>query len=269
MNDSEKLVKLKELLLEEDRDFANKILQKLDRIEDTIFVDHNFSEKVNPIIDKKINVFVETIPEKLGPTITLALSEQIKNSQDTVVEILFPIIGKMIKKYIQQEMKMLSDDINKQLSDKFSFKKWKIKLKSMFTGKSETEIVFSEMNKPEVQQVFVIEKGSGIVIANFSKKETIDQDMVAGMLTAIKSFVEDAFSAGNQDLENIAYELYTIQIQNFSSYYIAAVVSGTMDNYFKSKLQDDLMDFAEKNIKNNTENKTLITQKLEAFFTNE
>jgi hypothetical protein len=36
MTDSEKLIKLKELLLSEDRDFAQNILQKLDSLEDTV-----------------------------------------------------------------------------------------------------------------------------------------------------------------------------------------------------------------------------------------
>lgn len=278
MTDSEKLIKLKELLLTEDRDFAQQILQKLDHLEETVYIDKNLSEKVNPIIDRKIDIFIEQIPEKLGPTITKALSEEIKNSQDQVVEALFPIIGKMIKKYIQQEIKTLSDNINNQVQDTFSVKKWQRKFKSIFTGRSENEIILSELGKPEIQQIFIIEKGSGIIIASHTKtdstngentNETIDEDMVAGMLTAIKSFVEDAFHGGNQSLENIEYELYTIQIQNFPSYYIAAVVSGAIDNNFKSKIQDDLMDFASKFIKNNLSHKEYISKKLAEYFINE
>ena len=45
------------------------------------------------------------------------------------------------------------------------------------------------------------------------KTEAMDEDMVAGMLTAIKSFVEDAFKGGNMELERIDYELFTIHLQ--------------------------------------------------------
>jgi uncharacterized protein YicC (UPF0701 family) len=120
MTESEKLAKLKELLLNEDRDIAQKILQKLDDLENTVNTHEKLSEKVNPIIDEKLQVFTEEIPHKLGPTITKALSEEIKNSQDKVVEALFPIIGKMIKKYIQQEIALLSDRINSQVQSTFS-----------------------------------------------------------------------------------------------------------------------------------------------------
>lgn len=59
MTDSEKLIKLKELLLNEDRVFAQNILEKLDSLEDTVNIHEKLSQKVNPIIDKKIEAFVE------------------------------------------------------------------------------------------------------------------------------------------------------------------------------------------------------------------
>ena len=220
MTDSEKLIKLKELLLNEDRDFAQNILQKLDSLEDTINTPDKLSEKVDGIINKKLDAYTEEIPEKLGPTITKALSSEIKNSQDKVVEILFPIIGKMIKKYIQQEMKVLSDNINYQIQKTLSYKAIKRKVLSKFTGVSEQDMIIAELNEPKVEQVFVIEKGSGIIISSSSKQESIDEDMIAGMLTAIKSFVEDAFKKDQQSLELIQYELFEIHIQNFTSYYL-------------------------------------------------
>lgn len=269
MTDTEKLLKLKELLLTEDRNFANQILQKLDLLEETIYINENLSQKVNPIIDRKIETFIEEIPKKLGPTITATLKSEIKNSQDSIVDALFPIIGKMIKKFIQQEIKALSDTINNQVQNTFSIQSFKRKIKSMLFGISETDLAMTQWNEPKIQQIFIIEKGSGLIIASYSKTATVDEDMIAGMLTAIKSFVEDAFQAGNQSLENIEYELYTIQIQNFSSYYMAAVVSGAIDNQFKSKFQDDMLEFAAQNLNHNLDNHKLISEKLEAFFKDE
>jgi hypothetical protein len=260
MTDSEKLIKLKELLLSEDRDFAQNILQKLDSLEDTVNTHEKLSEKVNPIIDKKIDTFVEEIPTKLGPVIADALTK----SQDKVVEALFPIIGKMIKKYIQQEIKVLSDSINSQVQTTFSIKTWQRKVKAIFTGVSEKEIILSEMNQTSVEQIFVIEKGSGLIISSASKQESIDEDMIAGMLTAIKSFVEDAFKKDQQSLESIQYELFEIHIQNFTSYYFAVVISGGFDASFKNKLENKLFDIAS-HIKTDAIDKEHITIKLTEF----
>lgn len=268
MTDSEKLVKLKELLLSEDRDFALQILQKLESIESTLNEEQLLAQKVNPIISKKLDTFTEEIPSKLGPTITEALKTQIRDSQEKVVEALFPIIGKMVKKYIQQEMRNLSDSINSQVQNTFSVKKWKRKIKSLFTGVSEENIILSEMVKPKVNQIFIIEKDSGLLIANVSKdEENIDKDMIAGMLTAIKGFVEDAFTKEEQSLELIQYELYNIYIQNLSSYYVAVVISGSFNLGFKEELEDKIFDFASKHEKEKLiENSKVINKLIESLF---
>jgi hypothetical protein len=269
MTDKNKLSLLKELLLEEDRDFANNILQKLELLESTVYFEDHLSEKVNPIIDKKIKIFEQSIPKNLGPAITEALADQIKNSKDQVVEALFPIIGKMIKKYIQQEMTILSESINNQVQNTFSAKRFKRKIKSIFTGISENDIILSEQRKPKLEQVFVIEKGSGLLLASTSGSNNVDEDMIAGMLTAIQSFVEDAFAKKDQTLELIQYDMYNLHIQNFSSYYIAVVVSGVFDSIFKGALESKLFDFAEKHINNNLSDISKITQQLQQLTNDE
>jgi len=179
-------------------------------------------------------------------------------------------LGRMIKKYIQNEMLMLSERINSQVNSVFSFKSLKRKFKSKASGVSEADLILQEQLQPKIEQLMVIEKGSGLIISKYSKTENIDEDMVAGMLTAIKSFVEDAFKTNNQDLQYIEYDLFHIHIQNFSSYYIAVVISGTFNVIFKNRLEDKLLDFAQNIInKEDLKDQELFTKKLKAYFANE
>ncbi len=98
----------------------------------------------------------------------------------------------------------------------------------------------------------------------------MDEDMVAGMLTEIKSFVEDAFKKDNQDLQYIEYDLFQIHIQNFSAYYNAVVISGTFNVILKNKLEDKLLDFAQNIInKEDLTDQESFTKKLKAYFANE
>ncbi|MBT8393663.1 MAG: cell envelope biogenesis protein OmpA [Bacteroidia bacterium] len=267
MEQKDKLKLLKEILLTEDRVFAQTITKKIESLNSVIYKKKNLSEKVDPIIDDKLQDFVEEIPNTLGPTITKTLKEEIKNSQDAVVEALYPILGKMVKKYIQNEMKMLAERINSQVQSSFSAKTWKRKFKSFFTGVKEEEIILSDLAKPEIEQIFIIEKNSGILSGSYSKKETIDKDLISGMLTAIKSFVEDAFSAGNQDLESIEYELYNIHIQNFHNYYIAVVISGAYNQAYKNNMENKLLDFSEHVAKDHVKEQDL-SKELETYFKN-
>ncbi|ULC59847.1 cell envelope biogenesis protein OmpA [Flaviramulus sp. BrNp1-15] len=269
MNQEDKLNILKDILLTDEREYTLSIQKKIKILEDTINKQKQLSTKVNPIINEKLDEFVKEIPSTLGPTITEALKTEIKNSQDAVVEALFPIIGKMIKKYVQQEMRILSEKINEQ-TNKFTFESLKRRFFSKKTGVSQGDLLIQDQIKPKVEQLMVIEKGSGLVVSEYSKTQGIDQDMVAGMLTAIKSFAEDAFSKENQDLQYIEYETYHIHLQNFSSYYIAVVISGAYNVIFKSKLEDKLLDFAKNYInKEDLQDQDSFSKKLKSYFKNE
>ena len=90
------------------------------------------------------------------------------------------------------------------------------------------------------------------------------------MITAIKSFVEDAFIKEDQNLQYIEYDLYHIHLQNFSSYYIAVVVSGAYNIIYKDKLENSILNFSTKHkIADVLNNKTALTLKLKDFFKNE
>ena len=272
MEDKDKIEILKKLLLTEEKEYAESIARKVEELSKIVHQQKELSEKVDPIIEDKLEEFIEEIPSTLGPTITEALKEEIKNSQDAVVEALFPIIGKMIKRYIAHEMKLLSDNINKKTKQAFSFKNWFKRTKAKAQGISDGDLAISDYAKPRLIQMFVVEKDSGLLIADYSPLSdgTIDKDMVAGMLTAIKGFVEDAFQGGNQNLETIEYELYTIHIQNFYSYYIAAVISGAYNIMFKEVLEDQIIEFAKNHIsRRDLENNELFTNKLKKHFEDE
>lgn len=264
MTTDERLKILKELLLTDEKKPENDVLKKIEALENR---QEHLSERLEPLLEKRLDTFVEEIPQTLGPAITETLKEEIKKSQDAVAEALYPIMGKMIKKYVQAEIKKLNDSINTKISKTFSIKNW-------FKGKNNKNTTGIDYMKDEysahIEQIMVIEKGSGLLKAHYEKRATIDKDMLAGMLTAIKSFAEDSYQRGEMELERINYELFTIHLQNFSKYYIAVVISGIYDDEYASKLEDVLLDFAQFVINKDDINKEpVFTKKLKEYFTDE
>lgn len=241
VKEDDKLQLLRDILLVDDRTVANAINQRIETITETIETQEKLSEKVDPIIEEKLKAFVKDIPTRLGPVITNTLKQEIANSKDAVVEAMYPIMGQMIKKYIASELKRISEEVNTKVNDAVSFDTFKRKFRAWFSGSSESEVLLSELDKPVINEIFAIQKGSGILFGSYSPNSLVDKDMVSGMLTAIKSFVEDAFQGGSQNLESIDYELYSIHVQNFHSYYIAVVISGTYTNAFENKLENSLL----------------------------
>ena len=239
MTQKDRLEILKDILFADDREVAEKIESRLLLLEKTINEQENLSSKVDPIIIDQLDKFAEEIPIKLGPIITETLREEIGKNKDNVVDALYPIIGKMIKKYVAQEIRILSEKVNKQLSSK----QFKLRFRSWFGGVKNSELALSELASTEIKQVFLIEKSSGILKASYTKTKTIDEEMISGMLTAIKGFVEDAFGHKNQELELIEYEHYTIHLQSFVTSYVAVVISGNYSIESKNKVQDLIFDF--------------------------
>lgn len=240
MDEKDRLEILKDILFADEHEFEQRVSARIEILEQTINERKNLSEKVDPIIEHQINEFKESIPTTLGPVITATLKEEIKNSKEAVVDALYPILGMMVKKYVAQEMKLLTEKIDDQLG----FLKWfKRKFRSFASGKNEEGLMIDDLAVTKIEQVLLIEKDSGILKASYAKSKTMDEEMISGMLTAIKSFVEDAFNQGGQSLEHIEYELYHIHLQNFATHYTAVVLSGNYNTSSKDALQDIIFDF--------------------------
>lgn len=227
---------LKKILLEDDR-------EKLEALNEEVIQKEEFSNKVALLIDEKIEALRINFPKDFGGTITETIKAQIKDSQEEVVEALYPIMGKLVKKFIVVEIEKLSRNINKTLKDKFSFKQI---FKRFLKGKkNNANAVLNEVFEAKIEEIFIIEKDSGLLSGSYSRGNIADKDMVSGMLTAIKSFAEDAFSKEEQDLEDIKFETFQLSIQNFKSIYIAIAISGILTIEFKENLSEKTNNLAE------------------------
>lgn len=240
MSEKDRIEILKDILFTDDREDIDRIAERIEMLEQAYNDRKKFTSKVDPIIENQLNEFTKSIPHTLGPTITATLKKEIQSHKDEVVDALYPVLGKMVKKYVAQEIKVLSEKIDNQLS---FIRTWKRKFRSWFGGKKEKELLLNDLSSEKIEQVLLIERDSGLLKASFSKAKTIDEEMVSGMLTAIKTFVEDAFNQKNQELELIEYELYNIHIQSFVSYYVAVVISGNYGLKTKNKVQDIIFNF--------------------------
>lgn len=237
-----KLDDLKKILFEEEQQKYKLLQEKITAFQENINFKFDNYQLPDSEVDELVNHITEIMPEKLGPAITKTLKVQIEESRDEVVQVLYPIMGQMIKKYIQKEIQILSEKIDLQIQKTFSFNSLIDVIKGLFNKKSGKEII-TEAYGSHIEEIFIIEKDSGLLLASYSKNKLIDQDMISGMLTAIKSFVEDAFNQGEQELETIEYDLYKIYLKSFNKFYIATVISGVFSASFKDQLDDLILEF--------------------------
>ena len=244
MNGDARLQKLKEILLRDEWEARDSIQSEISVLNDKLVAPEEVKKRVHPFIEAEIEYLRKNFPDLYGDIITATIKKQIEDSQDEMVEALYPIIGKLIRKFIVKEIEKLSERIDAQVNSAFSWEGWKNRAKAWFTGVKEEEMIIRDLIPTVIEEAFVIQKDSGLLLGSYTRNDIVDQDMIAGMLSAIKAFVEDAFHSGSEDLETIEYETNRILLQNFPSYYIATVVSGNITIKFREELREKLDDFA-------------------------
>jgi len=258
-SEQRKLQELRNILLRDER-------EELQRIGDLLEDPDAFSDRIAPLIDEKLNQLQQRFPKHYEKTVRRLVDQRLEQSQDELLNVIYPVLGKMIRKYIQHEFELLRERIDETIDQSFIGR-----LKARFFGIKESDLILSQLADTTIEEVYVIQRGSGLLMGSASRQKMLNKDVIAGMLTAIKSFVEDAFQRGQEDLEMIQYETYQIFIQNFHSYYIAVAINGSLSASQRDKLAEDLLTFAEKELKKlvrTVDNKTnlRIRQKLEQYF---
>lgn len=250
---------LKSLILDEERKDKEILKQDLDQIRD-ILDDQKFRDLVSPIIRDHLEDLKMKFPDLYGDVVREAISSQIKNQEDEMVNSLYPILGKMVKKFAYSEINKWVEAFDRTFQDiKKDFKNgslWaRIKnfvrvkiLKRKGNNEDLTKKIdlLKQQFYNQIEEIFIIEKDTGFILASYSDDGPfkLDQQMMVGLLTAIKSFGEDIMSQKDEGLNTIQFDSYSIIVISFYSYFAATVVNGPITESFKSDLHDKLLDYA-------------------------
>ena len=177
------------------------------------------------------------IPQTLGPEMGKAIKAQIESEKDAMVDALYPVIGNTIAKYMVEVVQ----DINSKVERTLSLEGIKRKFLAKIQGVSEAELIFKESVGYRVRAIFLIDKDSGLVIQEIQLpgEQPLDSNMLAGMLTAIRSFANDCISSGSE-LDSIDYGDWQIPLEVAGYCYLAVVVAGEPPKEFINKIRQVL-----------------------------
>ena len=245
LDDKEAFERLSQILLSSDRIEVEELRKELISLKHQLQDEDKFASIVKPVFDDRVEELKKDFPDMFGPLITKAITIQIKESKDEVVNALYPIMGKLIKKYLKSELEQLKESINQSVEKIFSTKNlWRL-LRAKFTGVDYADMMLSDVLRASLSNIMVIQKDSGKLLAEYPKGNPDDNlDLVAGMLSVIKSFIEDAFNK-EQEVEMIEYQDNKLLIHNASNYFIVLVLDGELDKNEKHYLLARVDQFSE------------------------
>ena len=189
-----------------------------------------FSPIVNRLIDENFESSQDKIALQMAPLIGSAIREQIKSHKDDVVDALYPVLGNMISRYVTKTLEETLNTINQQIQNGLSFKTMSRKIRAKVQGISETELLLNESSTSKIRALLLIHKETGIILAEAHNPNTPleEPEMVASMMSAIRSFVNDWIDKNESDNElgEIEYGGNKIILENSGYSYLAVIVDG-------------------------------------------
>lgn len=180
---------------------------------------------LQPVVEESVRVFAQRNPQALS-------------------DALFPVLGPAIRKAVAAALRQLTEALNRTLEQSLSARSLAWRWEALRAGKSFGEIALLRSAMFRVEEVFLIHRETGLLLAQTSAPGTESQDatLVSAMLTAIRDFVGDAFpqGGGSQELETIQFGELSLWIQSGPQAYLACAVRGSAPVHLRSVLQETL-----------------------------
>ncbi|KKD38522.1 hypothetical protein WN50_38960 [Limnoraphis robusta CS-951] len=197
--------------------------------------------EIGAAIREQIRIDRDEIVDALAPTMGKVIKEQVSLERDSMVDALYPVIGSTITRYLGEAIR----EINDKVSNALSVEGINRKIRARVQGVSEAELILQEVIKCTVLAVFLIHKGSGLIISEVqqSNEAQLESEMLAGMLTAIRSFVNDCIVQADeiQELNEIEYGDSRIVIEVAGYCYLAVILKGEIRKHFLQKIRKTLI----------------------------
>ena len=235
----DELEELRRLLFEPEITQVRKVQEKIDNLK---LNTDNLSQVLpnaiaqRPIPDKELT-------EVLVPTVEDAIYTSVRKDAEIIATAIFPVLLPGIRKAVAAAISEMTQSLNQTLDHSFSTKSLKWRLEALRTGKSFAEIVLLHSLLYRVEQVFLIHRESGLVLQHIVAPEVTaqDADMVSGMLTAIRNFVQDSFNVHKGDsLDALRFGELALWIEQGSQAILAGVIRGNAPKELRLVFQDTL-----------------------------
>ena len=233
------MARLQDLILGEEKDRLHKLDHRISDLESRTA---DIAEVLPAAMNRLANDPSHR-PEFERPVVN-TIRSAIKRDTYSFAEALFPVLGPAIRRAVADALKSMVQRINVALENSFTVKGLRWRVEAARTGVPFAQIVLRHTMRYAIQEAFLIQRGSGLVLASVQRDETLalDEDAVASMLTAIQSFIQDSFGVTNDEpLRSAELGEQTMWVINGPVAVLACVITGTPPR----NIRDELMDLLE------------------------
>ncbi len=242
-----KLEALRSLILEQDRVAIAKLQQKFDD-------PRQFAEAVSSVLADAFTLAGardEQLAKAMAPILELAVQASIRKNPGTLVGILYPLMGSVVRKSIAESLDGTLQRLNQAFKHSFSLQGVKWRLEALRSGSSFADVVLKHTVQFRVEHVFLIHRKTGLLIEHVAAPEVTSQDpqLVSGMLSAIQDFVRDSFEgtdkSGGGGIDTLRLGDVLLWCEEGPFAFLAAVIRGNPPESLHAALRETLTNIHE------------------------
>ena len=222
------------------------IAQRVDQLFETAGTRERFSNSVASVLDDALREAEvhnhEDVAQAMAPLVVKTIRTELRNSQDELVEVLYPITGRMVKSYVASAMRDMVRELNRRVEQNGMM----LRIRSITSGKSVAELAIAESEHLKVEEIFLIRRGSGTLVARWpAGPELSNSDIhMSGVVSAINDFATHAFQEDGGNLRTFELDDFNVYLRASPLYLVAAKcrgiaptgVSGIFDEEFLNLL---------------------------------
>ena len=232
------LDRLRQLILGENTARLEHVYQRVsDPDSRTSDVAEVLPDAINRVVDDPVS------KPQIERPIVETIQSAIRNDADSFAEALFPVLGPAIRRAVADTLKSLVQRINIALEHSFTIKGLRWRMEAARSGVPFGQIVLRETMLYAVQEVFLIQPGSGLVLASVRRDDTLllDEDAFSAMLSAIQAFIQDSFGRSDGDkLRSAELGDRTLWVVNGPGAVLACLITGSPPHEVRDQLSDTL-----------------------------
>lgn len=180
------------------------------------------------------------LAEALRGPVETALRASVRRDPGVLAAAVYPVLGPAIRRAIGEALRRLLESFTHALDHSLSWQGLCWRWEAWTTGRRYAEVVLYRTLVYRVEQVFLIHRGTGLLLLHEAAPgvESGDEDLISGMLTAVRDFVRDSFATETADgLNAIHVGDLNLWVEEGPHAVLAVAIRGGAPGSFRERLR--------------------------------
>jgi OOP family OmpA-OmpF porin len=216
---------------------------RIQRVEQRL--DEHLSEMVAEVLPEtvvKSRARGDALAWALAPLLETSIRDVVRRDPAGFAESIAPALGPSLREAVRVALRAALQRLDVLLEQSLTFRSVRWRIEALRTGRAFSEVVLLRTLVYQVEQVFLIHRATGLVLEHVSADQipVRDPDQVAAMLSAIETFVSEAFHEEKARLEHFRVGDLTGWVEHGPEALLVAVVRGAAPEDYEGALRQTL-----------------------------